>query len=160
MRGKYYLAGLGAASLGLMGLLFFSRPCLFVTGTSGILAAVPISAGMPFSIRFIHSVQKTPVEEFFLVNESCDGFILHATKYQSFGVGLPFSMENATFRQEGDFFVLEGIDRPLQNVAFRPGTETNLTLYLAGNEYRFYELVPLGSVVYVYISPYYCQFAK
>ena len=48
-------------------------------------------------------MQKTPVLENLEVNEAKDGFNLLSTKYQSFGVGLPFLAEEGDFREEEVF---------------------------------------------------------
>ena len=77
--------------------------------------APQIRGEVPLTIHFIHSVQKTPVEEFLTAH--ADGhFHLSGTRYQSHGVGLPFLPEEGTFRQEGDYFVLD-MDRATRNSA-------------------------------------------
>ena len=65
-----------------------------------------------------HSVQKTPVLENLAVNKSCDGFTLQSTKYQSFGVGLPFLPDEDEFKQVGKYFILDNINRRFKTVDF------------------------------------------
>ena len=151
---KRWAAVLTTALL-LAGGWFFLRPCLFIKAPAGLLAVIPVTPGMEFSTRFIHSVQKTPVEEFFVVNESRNGFILRATRYQSFGVGFPFLTEEGAFRAEGNFFIVEDMKRRFSRLDFRPGVGTELTLTVGGEVYRLYELAPPGALVSVYIAPYY-----
>lgn len=151
---KRWAAVLTTALL-LAGGWFLLRPCLFIKTPAGLLAVIPAMPGMEFSTRFIHSVQKTPVEEFFAVNEGRNGFILRMTRYQSFGVGLPFLAEEGTFREDGNFFVVEDMKRRFSRLDFRPGVKTELTLTVGGEVYRLYELVPPGALVSVYIAPYY-----
>ena len=98
-----------------------------------------VAAGFPLSIRFIHSVQKTPVEEYLAVDEARQGFLLTATKYQSFGVGLPFDAAEGEFHQEGDYFWLRGQERRYPKLALRVGVGTELTLSLAGKKFPLYE---------------------
>ena len=119
----------------------------------GLLASCPADAGTEFSTRFIHSVQKTPVEEFFAVNDARDGFVLLRTRYRSFGVGLPFLPTDGSFRREGDAFVMDGMNRPLPEIQFRPGLSTDLKITLPDEEILLADRVPIGSLVRVAILP-------
>ena len=151
LSGARFLFLLAAAALAL--LWFATRPCIAVLSENGILASCPAEAGTEFSTRFIHSVQKTPVEEFFVVNDAQNGFVLRKTRYQSFGVGLPFLSTDGEFRREGEYFVMEGMDRSMQEILLRPGVSTELTLFFADERIPLYERVPLGSLVRVAIVP-------
>ncbi len=142
-----------AACLGLS--WHMTRPVVAVLAGDELLAAAPAKAGTTFSVRFIHSVQRTPVEELFAVNEAADGFILRATRYESFGVGLPFLASDGVFRREGDRFVMDGMERPIPRLDLRPGVSTELTLCLAGEAVPLFERVPLGSLVRVRVLPRY-----
>ncbi|MBR1886064.1 MAG: DUF1850 domain-containing protein [Schwartzia sp.] len=142
-----------AAALAAALLWGLTRPRLAVIAESGLLASCPAEAGTEFSTRFIHSVQKTPVEEFFTVNEARDGFLLLRTRYHSFGVGLPFLPTDGTFRREGDAFVMDGMNRPMPEIQFRPGLSTDLKITLPGEEILLADRVPLGSLVRVAIVP-------
>ena len=55
-----------------------TRPYLYMEASGVIITAVPAKADLPFDIKFIHSVQKTPVEEYLVEQESAeqedDGF--------------------------------------------------------------------------------------
>ena len=146
---------LGACCLLLVWL--WQLPCLFVEGSDGFIAVIPARAGQPFSIHFIHSVQRTPVEENLQINGARNGFDLLSTKYQSFGVGLPFLASEGSFHEEGDYFVLDGMQRRFPSLSLRPGVGTELTLRIREKEYRLYELVPTGSRVDLYLAPYYKQ---
>ena len=64
------------------------RPYLFIKGEGKTIAALPAAAGDELLVGFIHSVQKTPVEEYLVVED--DGLMLKKTRYRSLGVGLPF----------------------------------------------------------------------
>lgn len=112
-------------------------------------------AGMDIHLRFIHSVQKTPVEEFLTLSPDRNSFELLYTRYQSFGVGLPFLPTEGKLRQEGDYFIMDGMGRHYPSLSLRPGLGTELTVWIEGDEYRLYELLPLGSRVDLYIAPRY-----
>ena len=130
-----------------------TRPRVAVIAESGLLASCPADAGTELSTRFIHSVQKTPVEEFFIINDTRDGFILKKTRYRSFGVGLPFLNSDGSFRREGDDFVMDDMNRPMREIDLRPGVSTELTLFLPNETIPLYKRVPLGTLVRVTIMP-------
>jgi len=128
------------------------QPCLtfFVQGTR--IAQVPAYAGLPFTIRFLHSVQKTPVWENLQVEQ--DGTLtLLSTRYQSFGVGLPFLESEGDFHKEGDYFVFDHMNRHFPQLTLRTGVGTRLTLSVAGREYRLYEAYPPGTRVDIVVLP-------
>ena len=58
-----------------------------------------------FSLGYIHSVMKTPAEEFFFVNEANE-IVLEKTVYESFGVGLPFLSNPEDFKISDGKFIL------------------------------------------------------
>ena len=139
---RLFLAALVLAALA----DFLTRPLLVVESEQGaLLYAEKAYAGMPVVIRFIHSVQKTPVEEDLRVDDEVSGFVLDGTRYQSFGVGLPFLASEGEFRTEGDHFVMEGMERRFPRLSLRMGTGTELTLVLDGTEERLFEKLPAGS---------------
>ena len=145
-------AKIGLFVLAVVAMLAFfwnaTRPQVSIIAEYGLLASCPADAGMEFSTRFIHSVQKTPVEEFFAVNETRDGFVLLRTRYRSYGVGLPFLPTDGSFHREGDSFVMDGMNRPMPEIQFRPGLLTDLTIRLPKEEILLADRVPIGSLVY------------
>ena len=130
---------------------YLTRPLIIVESEDEILFSAAVSGGVKFSTRFIHSVQKTPVEEYFEVNDDCSGFILKSTKYQSFGVGLPFLESDGTFRQEGNYFIMDNLNRPIKILELRTGVGTELTLKFEDQILPLYEMIPIGSLVTVSI---------
>lgn len=130
----------------LLGLVSYvlTRPLLVVEGEGKFLFIQPTGVGEKLSIHFIHSVQKTRVIENHIVNDTNNGFILKSTKYQSFGVGLPFLDSEGKFRQEGDFFIIDDFNRQFNDIILRAGIGTELTLVYRGKEYPVYQDVPVG----------------
>ena len=142
----------------LVGALFFvfciwyaMQPVLLIESGGKVLFSMKAESNLRFSTRFIHSVQKTPVEEYFLLNEDCSGFILKSTRYQSFGVGLPFLESDGTFRREGDNFIMDDLNRQIRVLELRPGVGTELSININGQTLPLYEIVPIGSLVSVSI---------
>ena len=146
---RLFLAALVLAALA----DFLARPLLVVESEQGaLLYAEKAYAGMPVVIRFIHSVQKTPVEEDLRVDDEVSGFVLDRTRYQSFGVGLPFLASEGEFRVDGDFFIMDGMERRFPRLSLRTGAGTELTLVLDGTEERLFEKLPVGSRVDLTVS--------
>lgn len=108
-----------------------------------IVKSIPVRAGIPLTIKFIHSVQKTPVEE----DLEFDGqaWIVHRTRYKSQGVGLPFMESDGDFRREGEWLVMDGMERRIENLSLRTGVGTQLTLMLDGDEIKLFEQFEPGT---------------
>lgn len=137
---------------------YFARPCLFIRSGTQLFAALPVKAGSQFSIHFVHSVQRTPIDEFLVVDDECRGFILNSTRYQSFGVGLPFAETQGTFKQEDGYFIYENLNRKFPSLCLRTGLGTKLTIMVGNMEYRLFEQLPVGKKVDVFIDSYYKRF--
>ena len=146
-----------AAALILAGIAayFLSCPYLFGQTKDGWLFVTRVRPGFPIKWEYRHSVMKTHIEEYLAVNEAADGLILHATKYQSFGVGLPFWEGDGHFRQEGQWFIMDDMERPYPTLSFRNGVSNDGVITVGETSYRLAELMPLGSELYLYVAPLY-----
>ena len=153
---RAYAIALCAAVL-LVALDILSAPALFLqTDGKKIVLARQIRDEVPFTIHFIHSVQKTPVEEFLTAH--ADGhFHLAGTRYQSHGVGLPFLPEEGAFRQEGDYFVLD-MERDYKELSLRTGVGTELTITAGERTIPVYEMYPVGTRIDLVVAPLYTYF--
>lgn len=153
---RAYLIALAAAAV-LVAFDILSTPALFLQadGQKTVLVR-QLRDEVPLTVRFIHSVQKTPVEEF--LTAYADGhFHLTGTRYQSHGVGLPFLPEEGTFRQEGDYFVLD-MDRDYPALSLRTGVGTQLTIEAGGTCVPVYEIYPVGTRIDLVVAPLYTYF--
>ena len=133
---------------------FLWQPCFFMEGKDGPLAVVPLWKDMPFSIRFIHSVQRTPVLENLVARADGSGFELLSTKYRSFGVGLPFLESEGEFRMEGDDYVFDRMGRRFPDLSLRTGAGTKLTVQVPGRAYPLHEMFPPGTKVDLFVAPF------
>lgn len=122
-----------------------------IKNSAEVVVAVDAKKGTPLIISFVHSVQKTPVIE----ELEFDGnkFILLRTKYKSQGVGLPFMESDGVFREEGDWFIMDDMNRPLKNLQLRTGVGTNLTVTLNGQEFKLFEKFPAGTKILIDAAP-------
>ena len=153
---RAYLIALAAAVL-LVAFDILSAPALFLQADGQkTLLVRQIHDAAPFTIHFIHSVQKTPVEEFLTAH--ADGhFHLAGTRYQSHGVGLPFLPEEGNFRREGDYFVLD-MERDYQELSLRTGVGTELTIAAGEQIIPAYEMYPVGTRIDLVVAPLYTYF--
>ncbi|MGM0414006.1 MAG: DUF1850 domain-containing protein [Bacillota bacterium] len=66
-------------------------------------------------LSYIHSVAKTPVSEYFIVEEN--DIILKKTVFESYGAGLP--LDGGEFKRENGKFVREGQNYSFEQLLFR-----------------------------------------
>lgn len=150
MRKGQSLALLVLASVLAVGIALAS-PFAVLTAGGVRVGAVPALSGEKLQIRFIHSVQKTPVEENFTVEK--EGFVLHSTRYLSFGVGLPFLAEEGEFHFEDGAFVLDHMERHFPRLSLRTGVGTRLQVTFGAREYPLYEVYKPGTRIDIEILP-------
>lgn len=133
-----------------LAVLFF--PCLFIRDMTGDVIVKPLIGEVNLRIRYIHSVQKTPVEEYLKV-KTFGKIKLYETRYQSFGVGLPFLGSEGEFYQDGDFYVMD-MEREFKSLILRVGQTTDLTLEVDGDVLPLYKTLPVGARVEILKKPY------
>lgn len=137
-------------------LFFVTSGLLFWYANQLILAVIPdngqerhffaVKTGDKWYIEFIHSVQKTPVQEHFVVRGQND-LLLEKTIYQSMGVGLPFMASEGKLKTTGDgHFVLE-MHREYQTLKLRTGLEACPKIYFGENALPIYNLYEPGTLL-------------
>ena len=136
--------------------LFIAFSLLFWYGNQLMLTINPdndqeqyrftVGTGDTWYIEFMHSVQKTPVQEYFIVRGEND-LLLEKTIYQSMGVGLPFMASEGKLKTTGDgHFVLE-MHREYKTLKLRTGLEACPKIYFGGNVLPIYNLYEPGTLV-------------
>ena len=124
-----------------------STPKIFIGTESRTVAVVDAAEGLPLTIEFRHSVQKTPVVE--ELRFEAGEFVLLRTRYKSQGVGLPFDAADGNFQRDGEWFVMDNMNRRLKNLELRTGKGTRLKITLDGREFDLYKKFPLGTRIIV-----------
>ena len=124
-----------------------SSPKIFIGTDSATVTVVDAREGLPLTIEFLHSVQKTPVIE--ELNFNAGEFVLQRTRYQSQGVGLPFYATDGNFRREGLWFVMDDMNRRFKSLRFRTGKGTRLTMIVDGRKFELYKKFPVGTKIVV-----------
>jgi hypothetical protein len=100
------------------------------------LLTAPVSEGTPVVLTYMHSVEKTPVHDVYVVRNG--SLVMTRMEFQSYGWGLP-SRANIT-RENGSFtFDPNG---SYEEIYVKPGRVANHRLRV-GN--RTYDLVPLSN---------------
>ena len=104
--------------------------------------------GDVWNIRFTHSVEKTPWEEFFTVNGVNDLTMTH-TRFESLGWGYPYSPSDGTFSQTGDGKFQLVMNRPYKQVDLRIAEQAMPCIVHYNTVYDLCALFGHGSLVQV-----------
>ena len=123
------------------------QPKIFIGTENQTVAIMNAEDNLPLTISFMHSVQKTPVIEELEYQKG--EFVLQRTKYKSQGVGLPFDEADGTFYRDGEWFIVENMNRRFKHLELRTGKGTQLKINLNGQEHELYKKFPLGTKIIV-----------
>ena len=104
--------------------------------------------GDVWNIRFTHSVEKTPWEEFFTVNGVNDLTMTH-TRFESLGWGYPYSPSDGLFRRTDDNRFELVMNRPYKQVDLRVAEQAMPCIVHYNNVYDLCALFGHGSLVQV-----------
>jgi hypothetical protein len=93
-----------------------------------------VRPGDEFSLGYIHSVELSPVRDYFRVDESY-GIVLYETTFRSLNTGLPSTLAgNERLIREGDHFRVSGMNRALPFIDLQVHEKTDNTLIFGGVE--------------------------
>ena len=117
-------------------------------GESGkVYAKYEAYEGMTFSVSFIHSVNKSRVEEAYQIKD--DGIYLESCLYSDFGAGVATEVEEGqslTYTDDGEMF-LSGFDRKMNGLSYIVGTVSDHILEINGEEISLRDLCGRNSTV-------------
>lgn len=121
---------------------------LQLTDESGNLyLELPVEKSQEFSIEFIHSVNKTPVVDFYEIRK--DGIYVTKTLYYGFGAGVQTTIEEGqqlSYTEDGGMLV-SGFDKRIDNLAYVVGKVSDHILQVGNRSYSLRELCGRGSYV-------------
>ena len=114
---------LSAILIFVFGLLYLFLPSPYIIQLinrtdDAVFFSKTIYPGERFTFRYIHSVQKTPVYEFYTIDEE-GSIILIGTKVKSFGYGLPAPGPNDRRAIENGFLVIKDLNRTIGKLLVR-----------------------------------------
>ncbi|HEY8531663.1 MAG TPA: DUF1850 domain-containing protein [Limnochorda sp.] len=123
-------------------------------GESAPSLIVPLAPEQPrFGVLFRHSVEHTPVIEWFEPSSDGGGLVLVATEYRSLGAGLPTEPPpGARFVLLPDRFLIEGLAVPVGELIVRPLPLTEHALLAGGARYDLTHLAGSGHVLRIRVQ--------
>ena len=118
-------------------LLYLNRPghlVLINEETGEEIARYPASEGDTFSIGFIHSVNKSPVTDYYEIRR--DGVYVVKTVYYGFGAGVQTELEEGQKLEYGEdgSMIITGFNRRMDDLVYFVGTVSDHTLTLNDKE--------------------------
>lgn len=99
-----------------------------------------------FVLSYIHSVHKTPVEEFFYITED-NKLILYEIRYSSLGIGMPYESEGGVFSNQGGQFLLTELHKEFPVINLRASEIPAQTLRVEGKTYPLLTLFQPGNAI-------------
>ena len=106
-----------------------------------------VEDGDDFSIKYLHSVAKTPVIEFFEIKDG--KILLTGTEYQSYGAGLPTSAEQGDYIVADDKFIIKNIDQKLPQIMLRVSDYAQHEFIYNEKNYKLYENVKTETLLQI-----------
>ena len=89
--------------------------------TTVVIAGLKVQAGDRFIIRYIHSVDKTPIFEEFRLDPEL-GLVLEKTWFKMFGAGLGHWPGHGNLSQDSEWITIDNIEQPLGSFILRIGS--------------------------------------
>ncbi|KXS45617.1 MULTISPECIES: DUF1850 domain-containing protein [unclassified Candidatus Frackibacter] len=109
----------------------------------------PGQGTVKFAIKYLHSVERTPVWEYFAVKD--DKLYLTGTKYESYGAGLPF-LKQHTYVIEDDKFEIKNIDKELNLIPLRVSDYALHRFIINKQEYKLYQMTEPQNLVIIKVK--------
>ncbi len=99
-----------------------------------------VRPGSKFALGFVHSVELSPVWDYFRVDDSYR-IVLYETAIRSFNTGLPSTlMGEEKLHREGDGFRISGVNRILPSIDLQVHEKTENTLKVGDDSLKLYSL--------------------
>ncbi len=121
--------------------------------TGVVLYSCPASIGEEFSIEFIHSVNKSPVEDFYRIEK--DGIHVFKTKYYGFGAGVQTELLDGqvlTYEDNGSSMVISGFDVKMDDLQYIVGTVSDHLLRMDGKEISLRDTCGRNKRIRIYVD--------
>ncbi len=104
---------------------------------NNIIWEIKADEGDKFTIKYLHSVARTPVLEIFEIKNG--EIVLTSTEYQSYGAGLPF-LDEHQYSLENNKFIIREINKQLPDIMLRVSDYALHELIFENEIYKLYEL--------------------
>jgi hypothetical protein len=116
--------------------------------TDNILYSFPISEEDEFTVKWMHSVELTPWEEIFRIDDHHD-MILDRTRFKQFGAGVPDQARGEVNYKDG-YIVFNDINQTIALIPYGISTFAEHTLIFKDEAIKLYQLVPDGDRINFY----------
>lgn len=149
-RSKIFISSL--LLLILLAVFFIPLPTLLVSQQQGQpVIVVPMVFDKTFTYEYLHSVNKTPVQESFLLAPG-NSLLLTSTTFKAYGVGTPFLEGEGELENHNGLFILKGQNRRFPQLNFGVVPFTDPTLIYRGKRYHFKDYFQAGSLITLKVS--------
>lgn len=115
--------------------------------TDKIIWEEKVETGDNFSIKYLHSVARTPVIEFFEIKDG--KILLTGTEYQSYGAGLPTSAVNGEYIVEDDKFIIKNINQFLPDIMLRVSDYAEHEFIFNQENYKLYKTLKTETLLQI-----------
>ncbi len=108
--------------------------------TGNILASYPMEEGGEFSVRFMHSVNKSPVEDRYRIENG--EIVVYETVYYNFGAGVQTELEEGqtlTYGEDGSM-IISGFNKPISQLSYNVSPVYDHILRVNGEEVSLRQL--------------------
>jgi hypothetical protein len=107
-----------------------------------------IEPGAEFTMKWIHSVELTPWEEIFRIDDEYN-MVLDRTRFQNFGAGVPDAIGTETYIKDG-YLTYGGIDQIMPLLPYGISDFAKHVFIFNEIEYNLYEMVPDGDRINIF----------
>ena len=118
--------------------------CVVMTNaeTDEVYFQQPLEADGVFSVSYIHSVNKSNVEEYYRLEED-DQLYLFRARYRAFGAGVATELEpGQTLSYEDGYMIIENIHYQIPNLVYRVGTVSDPLIHIGTQVWHMKDLAP------------------
>ncbi|WP_352399541.1 DUF1850 domain-containing protein [Anaerotignum sp.] len=108
--------------------------------TGKILASYPMEEGGEFSVRFIHSVNKSTVEDRYRIDDG--EIVVYETVYYNFGAGVQTELgegQTLTYGDDGSM-IISGFHKPISDLSYNVSPVYDHILRINGEEVSLRQL--------------------
>ena len=117
--------------------------CVVMTNaeTDEVYFQQPLEADGVFSVSYIHSVNKSNVEEYYRLED--DELYLFRARYRAFGAGVATELEEGqTLSYEDGYMIIENIHYQIPDLVYRVGTVSDPLIHIGTQTWHMKDLAP------------------
>ena len=128
----------------LMSTTFYPNLFVFIIKENQTLSSHFLLPGEGVSLRYKHSVEKTPVQEIYMLKLK-GGFIMDRTVFQSYGAGLP--LESKNFSIDENNFIIKDMGIELNELRIRISRTPGQIINIKKKKYDLQEIGRPGELI-------------